>query len=88
MESAEDLGLFLRAQSVVELADTLWQLAPERQATADRRGNVDRAQTSNVLVPDLAIDAAALDQTCLQTVMGLSKANEHVLWHGFGCVGC
>ena len=53
------------------------QALPEHEAFGDRRRRIDRAELGHVLVADLAVTPAGLDQACLQAGLGLAEADVH-----------
>jgi hypothetical protein len=62
---------------IAELRHPLVQALPEHEALGDRWRRVDRAEHGDVLVADLAVDPARLDQACLKAALGLAEADEH-----------
>jgi len=53
------------------------QSLPERQPPLDRQRQLDRAEAGNMLVPNLAANAARFNKADLQPVFGLPEADEH-----------
>jgi hypothetical protein len=60
-----------------ELGQPLVQSAPELDAGGNRKRRLDRAQARDMLVADLAVFPAGLNQAHCQPVGRLAKAHEH-----------
>jgi hypothetical protein len=79
----ENFRLHVVVDSICEVCEPVMQPMPEGEPVIDFGRHRHRAQASNVLVADLALDAARLDQTDPQPRLGLAKvlslteANEH-----------
>ena len=68
VDVAKDLRLRRRIDAVRELGKPLVQPLPERDPLLDRWRPFDRAETGDMLMPDLAVYAAGLDEAYLQPV--------------------
>jgi hypothetical protein len=53
------------------------QPLPEREPVLHRGQHIDRANAGYMLVPDLAVDAAGLDEANLQAAIVLAKTDKH-----------
>ena len=53
------------------------ELLPERDALRDRGRGLDGAKGGDVLVMDLAVETAGLDEADLQPVSSLTESGEH-----------
>src|SRR5262249_42411049 len=77
MHRAHDLAPRSGAEPVGKLGKPLVQFAPELNAGGNRWRRLDRAQTRHMLMADLAILPAGLNQAHCQPVGRLAKVDEH-----------
>src|SRR5215472_2656132 len=77
MHRAHDLAPRFGIESVGKLGQPLVQFAPELNAGGNRWRRLDRAQTRHMLMADLAILPAGLNQAHCQPVWRLAKVDEH-----------
>jgi hypothetical protein len=78
MHGAEDLGLDRGVEAVRKAAQPLIQALPELHPAGDRQRSRDRAEAGDVLMADLAVFPAGLNQAELQPARRLTEADEHV----------
>ena len=79
MHFAEDGRLHGGIDAVGQAGKPVVQLEPEDEAVAGVGRVHDRAETGDVLMPDLAIDPAGFNKAHLQAVGGLAEADEHAV---------
>jgi hypothetical protein len=77
VDRSEDLALRRRIDPVGELPEAVVELQPERDALRDRGRGLDGAKGGDVLVTDLAVETAGLDEADLQPVSGPAESGEH-----------
>jgi hypothetical protein len=66
VDRAQHLAVGIAADAVRELGEPLAELRPEFETGTGRQRKGDAAEAGDVLMPNLAIDAAGLDDTELQ----------------------
>src|SRR5262249_25312922 len=77
MHRARDLAPRFGVEPVGKLSQPLVQFAPELNAGGNRWRRLDRPQTRHMLMADLAILPAGLNQAHCQPVGRLAKVDEH-----------
>src|SRR5215831_21032676 len=77
MHRAHDLAPRFGIESVGKRGQPLVQFVPELNAGGNRWRRLDRAQTRHMLMADLAILPAGLNQAHCQPVWRLAKVDEH-----------
>src|SRR6516225_606219 len=77
MHRAHDLASRFGVEPVKKLGQPLVQFAPELNAGGNRWRRLDRAQARHMLMPDLAVLPAGLNQAHCQPVGRLAKVDEH-----------
>src|SRR5437764_8827128 len=77
MHRARDLASRFGVESVGKLGQPLVQFAPELHAGGNRWRGLDRTQTHHMLMADLAVLPAVLNQAHCHPVGCLAKVDEH-----------